>query len=85
MQRDESHLTKELTMCERTNDLKAVKRQVIALKKIYNALSTQTRERYLDDNSDQYALGKSHAYLHAADALDDLRVTINTLIDGEAE
>ena len=72
-------------MCSRTNDLKAVKRQVIALKKIYNGLSVQTRERYLEDNSDRYALGKSHAYLHATDALDDLRALINNLIDGEAE
>ena len=72
-------------MCSRTNDLKAVKRQVIALKKIYSGLSVQTRERFLEDNSDKYALGKSHAYLHAADALDDLRVTINHLINGEAE
>lgn len=72
-------------MCSRTNDLKSVKRQVIALIKIYGQLRDQTRDRFASDNDDKYSLGKSHAYGHAADALDDIRVQINSLINGEAE
>jgi len=72
-------------MCDRTNDLKSVKRQVIALTKIYTNLRDQCADRYHEDQSDKYSLGKAQAYRHAADALDDLRVQINSLINGEVE
>jgi hypothetical protein len=72
-------------MCSRTNDLKAVKRQVIALKKIYVGLSDTCADRYHEDQSNKYSLGKAQAYRQASEAFDDLRVLINNLIEGEAE
>ena len=72
-------------MCERTNDLKAVRRQVLALKRIYQGLRDTCADRYHEDQTNKYSLGKAQAYDQASEAFDDLRVLINTLISGEAE
>ena len=67
-------------MCERTNDLKAVKRQVLELKRIYEGLRYTCASRYHEDQTNKYDLGKAQAYRQAVQAFDDLRVTINHLI-----
>ena len=72
-------------MCARTNDLKAVKRQVIALKKIYQGLRDTCADRYHEDQTNKYSLGKAQAYDQASEAFDDLKFLINNLIEGDAE
>lgn len=64
-------------------DLQAVRNQTAVLVKIYTNLHNICQKRHTDDKSDRYALGKADAYHHAAYALNDLLIQLDSLVDGE--